>query len=334
RTSVATASSENVCAATRTPAPWAASITATVAASSAHGARSCTCRSSQSATSLIQPLPALAWATAASTTSSAVTSSGMPRRRFFGGARWRPARASRGTSGSSSSGAYGYGEPASRIASTPESRSTSAIAFASSSEVTGEPPAPMPMWQWASTRPGSRKPRSTTVSAPGTGWVLTRPPTSHRSRTSSSGRTTPRTCSATPVPYGPPGRTVSRVLPVAALVPGELVEVQVGRGEAAVAADAGAQAGKAGEAGREARQRCAAGRARRTAGHAGRATAAGRAGPAALLALALVLRRLGGLAAADAGQAHHPAHLAHLLHHRLGLGEAVEQLVDLDDGAA
>src|SRR5690606_13456304 len=145
---------------------------------------------------------------------------------------------------------------------------------------------------------------------------------------------TPRTCSATPVPYGPPGRTVSRVLPVAALVPGELVEVQVGRDEPAVTADAGVDArGQAGEPGREAGDRCAAGRPWHTAGHAGRAAAA-RAGPAALLALALALRRLGGLAAAGAGQPHHPAHLAHLPHHRLGLGEAVEQLVHLDDGVA
>src|SRR6266536_3643485 len=108
---------------------------------------------------------------------------------------WRPARASRGTSGSPSSWGYGYGEPASRIASTPASRSTAASARASSSAPIGAPPGAMPMWQCASTSPGSTKPPSATVWAPGTGEQVTRSPTSHRSRTSSSGRTTPRTCS-------------------------------------------------------------------------------------------------------------------------------------------
>ena len=39
-------------------------------------------------------------------------------------------------------------------------------------------------------------PPSLTVSAPATGSKVTRSPTSHRSRTSSSGSTTPRTCNA------------------------------------------------------------------------------------------------------------------------------------------
>ena len=47
---------------------------------------------------------------------------------------------------------------------------------------------------------------SLTVSAPATGSRVIRSPTSHRSRTSSSGSRTPRTCNAMPMSYPMPAR--------------------------------------------------------------------------------------------------------------------------------
>src|SRR5262245_55568759 len=183
--------------------------------------------------------------------------------------------------------------------STPASRSTIASVRDSSMEVTGAPPGAIPMWQWASTRPGRMNPPLTTV-------VSALPSSSTRSSTVSDGRKTPRRCTATNARSHTsagghmPGR---RLLVLVSLVH-ELAEVEVGRLERV-----GVQAG---------RQLW-----HRTTGkrHAWPAPAGG-------LALALVLGRLRRLAP-HAGQAHHAAHL---LHHLLGVLEAVEQLVDVHHG--
>src|SRR2546421_3854392 len=196
RTSVATAASENVCAATRTPAACATSIAAATCPGSNAGARSPAARSIQSPTSLTHPLPSLACSATAAARSSPATSSPTSLRYRPIGATCRPARASRGTSWSSSSWGYRKGEPASRMASVPAARSIAASSLASATSPIGPPPGRIPIWQCASTSPGRMNPLVLTVSAPGTGSKVTRSPSSHRSRTSSSGRSTPRTCSA------------------------------------------------------------------------------------------------------------------------------------------
>ena len=67
------------------------------------------------------------------------------------------------------------------------------LVWSSAGSSTG-PPGPRPMWQWASTRPGTTQPPAATVSAPAHGSKVSRPSTTQRSRSSSSGRRTPRTC--------------------------------------------------------------------------------------------------------------------------------------------
>src|SRR5205085_3486370 len=66
-------------------------------------------------------------------------------------------------------------------------------AWSSPGSCTG-PWGPRPMWQWASTRPGTTHPPVATVSAPATGSEVMRPSTIQRSRSVASGSTTPLTC--------------------------------------------------------------------------------------------------------------------------------------------
>ena len=189
------ASSPNTCAVTRAPRSCAVLTASARTSSGQSGARSPFPRSIQSPTSLTQPSPSRACsATAAG--SSAGSSSSTPRPGMYrlASARCRPARMIVGRSARRCSGRTSIGRPQSRISSVPASRSAIACSTASSM-VTG-PPMPMPGWQCASTRPGTRKPLRTSVSAPGTGSNEIFPPVIHSSPCSPPGRTVPARCSA------------------------------------------------------------------------------------------------------------------------------------------
>ncbi|SKU72470.1 Uncharacterised protein [Mycobacteroides abscessus subsp. abscessus] len=110
----------------------------------------------------------------------------------MGLARCLPARMIRGRSSRSSKPRVSTGDPASRRSRAPTSRSASACATASSSEV--GPCGPIPTWQWASTSPGNNQPPSKTVSASAIGSMLMTPSCTHRSIGSSDGRVRPRRC--------------------------------------------------------------------------------------------------------------------------------------------
>ncbi len=101
----------------------------------------------------------------------------------------RPQRISRGRSSRSWTQRVSAGDPQSRRSRAPVSRSSTACCSVVASS-TG-PWASSPMWQWASTSPGTIHP-STAVSAPATGSSVTDPSTTYRSRASPSGRTGPR----------------------------------------------------------------------------------------------------------------------------------------------
>ena len=198
----------------------------------------------------------------------------------------------------------------------------------------GAPPRAMPMWQCASTRPGRTNPPSASVSAPGTGSKVTRSPTSQRSRTSSSGSTTPRTCNAmcTVLPDHAADRLRSRsgVAPAHApvwleaacrrlpsLLKSSFGSLKPGGRPWPPAEGARVQARR--ELRHAAREAAAASRPRRRA--------AGRRPWCPCACSSATWSPCAG----HAGQAHHAAHL---LHHLLRVGEAVEQLVDVHHGDA
>ena len=89
-------------------------------------------------------------------------------------------------------------EPASRMSSTPVSRSVSACCRAASS-VVPPPPSPIPRWQCRSARPGTTYPSTSSTSLPagssGRSWRIL-PSTTQASRSSCSGpsSTGPRRC--------------------------------------------------------------------------------------------------------------------------------------------
>ena len=213
------------------------------------------------------------------------------------------------------------GEPQSRSASTPAARSVSACSRAAARSSTGVPPVAMPTWQCASTRPGSSQPPRLTVSAPGTGSVVIRPSRTHRSRCSPSGSTTPERWQRGRHRPGCPPLNWSK-----------LSLRQVGQRLA------GRQrpGTPPGMPGRPPGSCPGARRApRRDADRPAGGAALGL--PAALALLALLGLRLHLPAAgllrhrAHAGQAHAAGHLAH---HLLGLGEPLQQLVDVGDADA
>src|SRR5699024_5018504 len=100
-----------------------------------------------------------------------------------------PQRIRRGRSVCCWSGEVSMIDPASRISSTPESRSTRACSRACA-RVVPPPPSAMPRWQWRSARPGTTYPPSSRISAPrgssGRSWRTT-PPTTQASASSSPG---------------------------------------------------------------------------------------------------------------------------------------------------
>src|SRR6185295_16606513 len=223
-----------------------------------------------------------------------------------------------GRSARSRSGRVSTGEPQSRISSVPASRSVCACVTHSDSG-TG-PSGPSPTWQCASTSPGTRKPASTSVCAPGSGPSTNSPAPSTYSSASSS----PSGPSSLPRTRNPGTGRVARVgcaTAVSAPRPPQAVhlllrELQLRRVEPRrelVHAEPGGQLAQARRQRREVR-------------HAG-----GRPCPRpgsglslrALLPPAALGQALGRAAAAEAELA------SHLLHHLAGLEEAVDQVVDL-----
>ncbi len=96
-------------------------------------------------------------------------------------------------SGSLSSSAYENGDPASRIVNAPAARLTIAKSSFATETLSTKPCGSRPMWQCASTKPGTAQPERTTVSALATGSNVSRSPTTYRSRSRSAGNATART---------------------------------------------------------------------------------------------------------------------------------------------
>src|SRR6185503_278854 len=213
----------------------------------------------------------------------------------------------RGRSSRSSIQRVSTGTPASRMSSAPASRS--AMICCSCSSRPTPPCSSSPTWQCASTSPGTTNTPTPTVCASGTGSLLINPEEStHRSRSTSSGNTPPRTYSG----------VVTRSAGV-----GRREEVLQLLGQLEVLGQIESLAGLAGGLRSEF------------------LSALGRVARPALAALLVGLGRhlaLGLLAAAthpwDARHAGHPATVCELAHHLLGLDEALDQAVDVGDRRA